>query len=395
LDNALDPAARRLMMRAIGQWYRRKVRTSVVLLLVLIAAGAVGARGEEAAEVSPLLDVLRFVPTSPSSATVFFTDWGVLKDYVGFDAAFQDRLAEAETALTTSLGQGQAAASAFGANRPDQAALWGWRSSDLQWEANFTSSKAVPIYVLKFSADFQFGPLVSLFEQRGFMQTESHGLAVYSHPLDFGATWMAKSELAILNTAVVAEGGLLFLSSSAAALDEALSAYRAEIPTLSEDATAQRLASRLRGVASAILVIGPGACSSLFTDPVLESFISASDPKDLRAALDALLAQRTGLHVFTAFGVAYRYDGEQPVGTFVFGFRDPSSANSDLPLRRGLAESGVSVQGGHPYSQVAFTMITASVEGADLTLTVRPVDDQPRRLFQLVLARDVLFALCP
>jgi hypothetical protein len=40
-------------------------------------------------------------------------------------------------------------------------------------------------------------------------------------------------------------------------------------------------------------------------------------------------------------------------------------------------------------------MIRADVEGADLTLTVRPIGDQPRRLFQMVLARDVLFALCP
>jgi hypothetical protein len=382
------------MMRAIGQSSGRKVRGAVVLLLVLIAAGAVGARGEEVADVSPLLDVLQLVPASLSE-TVFFTDWGVLKGYVGFDAASQDTPADAERALTTSLGQGQAAASSFGANHPDQAALWGWRSSDLQWEVNFTGSKAVPIYALKFSADFQFGPLVSLFEQRGFTQTESHGVAVYSHPLDFGAGWVAKGELAILNTAIVGEDGLLLLSSSAASLDEALSAYRAEIPTLSEDATAQRLASRLRGVASAILMIGPGVCSGLSADPALESLTSTSDPQDPYAALNALLAQRAGLHVFTAFGVAYRYDGVQPVGTFVLGFLDPTSADFDLPLRRGLAEFGASAQGGQPYSQIAFTMIEAGVEGTDLTLTVRPIDDEPGRLFQLVLARDVLFALCP
>jgi hypothetical protein len=371
------------------------MKKAVVFLLLVVAAGAVGACGEGATDASPLLDVLLFVPASPVSATLFFTDWGVLKGYVGFDAAFRDSPADAEKALTTSLGQGQAAASAFGASHPDQAALWGWRSSDLQWEANFTSSKGMPVYVLEFAAGFQFGQLVSLFEQRGFTQTESHGVAVYSHPLDLGATWLAKTELAILNTAVVAEDGLLVLSSSAAALDEALSAYRGEIRTLSEDATAGGLAGRLQGVASAILVIGPGACSSLSTDSVLESFINASDPQNLYAALNALLAERAGLHVFTAFGVAYRYDGEEPVGTFVLGFLDPASANSDLPLRRGLAEFGASVQGGQPYSQVAFTMIRADVEGSDLALTVRPIADEPRRLFQMVLARDVLFALCP
>ncbi len=382
-------------MRAIGQWYGGTMRASVVCLLLAVTAGAVGARGEELPGPSPLLDALSLVPAASVSVTVYFTDWDVLKGYVGFDASFQTSPEDAENALTMSLGQGQAAASAFGANHPDEAALWGWRSSDLQWEANFTSSSAMPVYVLKFAAGFQFGRLVSLFEQRGFMQTESHGVAVYSHPLDYGAAWLAKTELAILNTAVVAEDGLLVLSSSAAALDVALSAYRGEIPPLSENAAAQGLAGRLEGVASAILVMGQGACSSLSPDSVLESLISATAPQDLYVALNALLAERSGLHSFTAFGVAYRYDAGEPVGTFVFSFPDPASANSDLPLRRGLAEFGASVQGRRPYSQVAFTMIGAGVEGSDLILTVRPIADEPRRLFQMVLARDVLFAICP
>jgi hypothetical protein len=93
--------------------------------------------------------------------------------------------------------------------------------------------------------------------------------------------------------------------------------------------------------------------------------------------------------------VAYRYDGNVPVGTFVLRFPDPASASSDFPLRRALAEFGASAQGGQPYSQVAFTMTAADVEGSDLTLTVRPIGDEPRRLFQMVFARDVLFALCP
>jgi hypothetical protein len=155
------------------------------------------------------------------------------------------------------------------------------------------------------------------------------------------------------------------------------------------------VAGRLRSAASAILVIGPGACSSLSTDFALESFINATDPQSLYATLKALLTERAGVHVFTGFGVGYRCDGELPIGSFVFHFLDPASANSDLPLRRGLAEAGASAQAGQPYSQVAFTLTGANVEGSDLTLTVRPVGDQPKRLFQMVFARDVLFALCP
>jgi len=380
-------------MRAIGQWYGGGMKALVVFLF--LAVSAVGAHAEEVTGASPLLDALSFVPAAAVSTTVFFTDWSVLKAYVGFDTAFQQSPEDAERALASSLGRDQAAASAFGANHPDQAALWGWRSSDLQWEVNFTSSTGIPVYVLRFSAGFQFGPLVSLFEQRGFTQTESHGVAIHSHPLDLRAEWLVKSELAIINTAVVAEDGVLVLSSSAAALDEVLSAYQQEVPTLSADAAAQAVAGRLRGVASAILVIGPGACWSLSADPALASFVNASDPQGVYATLKALLTERADLHVYTGFGVGYRYDGELPIGAFVFHFLDPASASLDLPLRRALAESGASAQGGQPYSQVVFTMTGADVEGSDLILTVRPVGDEPRRLFQMVFARDMLFALCP
>jgi len=371
------------------------MKASVVFLLLVVAAGAVGAWGAEGTGTSPLLDALSFVPAAVVSTIVLFTDWSVLKAYVGFDEAFRESAEDAEKALASSLGQGQAAASAFGANHPEEAALWGWRSSNLEWEANFPNSTGIPVYVLKFSSGFEFGSLGPLFEQRGFTQTESHGVAVYSHALDLRVEWLVKSELAILNTAIVAEEGLLVLSSSAAALDEALSAYRQEVPTLSADAAAQAVAGRLRGVASAILLIGPGTCWSLSADPALASFINASDPEGLYAALKALLTQRANLHVYTGFGVGYRYDGKLPIGAFVFHFLDPASASLDLPLRQALAESGASAQGGQLYSQVVFTVTAADVEGSDLILTVRPVGDEPRRLFQMVFARDMLFALCP
>ena len=383
------------MMPAVGQWYGGGMKTSVVFLLLVVAAGAVGAWGAEVTGASPLLDALSFVPAAGVSTTVFFTDWSVLKSYIGFDEALQQNAEDAEKALASSLGQGQAAASAFGANHPEEAALWGWRSSDLEWEANFTNSSGIPVYVLRFASGFQFGALMPVFEQRGFTQTESHGVLVYSHPLDLQAEWLVKSELAILNTAVVAEDGLLVLSSSAAALDEVLSAYREEVPTLSADAAAQAVAGRLQGAASAILVVGPGACWSLSADPALASFINASDPQGLYVTLKALLTERADLHVYTGFGVGYHYDGKLPIGAFVFHFLDPASASLDLPLRQALAESGASTQGGQLYSQVVFTVTAADVEGSDLIITVRPVGDEPRRLFQMVFARDMLFALCP
>lgn len=69
-------------------------------------------------------------------------------------------------------------------------------------------------------------------------------------------------------------------------------------------------------------------------------------------------------------------------------------AAADLPGRRRLAEKGVSSRTHQPYARAVFAVVDATVDDSVVSLDVNPVDDQPRRLFQMVYARDMLFAVC-
>jgi hypothetical protein len=70
-------------------------------------------------------------------------------------------------------------------------------------------------------------------------------------------------------------------------------------------------------------------------------------------------------------------------------------AQSDLEPRRLLAEKGTSLATKAPYSQAVFSVSKASVEGSSLVLRVAPAGNVPRRLFDMVFRRDMLFAICP
>jgi hypothetical protein len=47
-----------------------------------------------------------------------------------------------------------------------------------------------------------------------------------------------------------------------------------------------------------------------------------------------------------------------------------------------------------PYPDTVFRVEDATVLDTTLVLEVAPADDIPRRLFQMIFARDMLFAAC-
>lgn len=76
-------------------------------------------------------------------------------------------------------------------------------------------------------------------------------------------------------------------------------------------------------------------------------------------------------------------------------YTSPESAKADLALRRQMAQEGISLNVGQPYNETLFTLDEASVEGSDLVFQVSPISGMPRRLFDMVIADDMLFASCP
>jgi hypothetical protein len=374
----------------------------LLLALTLIASLAGCGKSEDGAENGTNLD--RALALTPGDASrLYFTDWALIKDYEGFpDLSSQNTMDERMSFMRAFIGSAteqipprQAAASGYGFNRfPNHAETWAWDNTDLVWEATLEIETAPPAYVLQFPADFDFGPLLALFDERGFSQSTYQGVTVYSHEMDLAAEWIRKSEFGILNTALLEEDQRLVLSSSLATVQAILDAQAGEAPSLADSASAQAIADRLGQAFAAIIAVGPASCQTFSGDP-LQAFAGQEISDEQLAQLKALLEEGPTLHLYTALGVGYRYDGDELTGLIVMHYPSADDAQADSEPRRQIAQEGLSLAARQPYTEVLFTVQQATVEGSDLVWQVAPVDDMPRRLFDMVLRGDMLFARCP
>jgi hypothetical protein len=131
-------------------------------------------------------------------------------------------------------------------------------------------------------------------------------------------------------------------------------------------------------------VLGPG-CPAFSPLPF--------DPFDPDASIGPL-PSGAPLHPWTALGIAYARPDWQPAGRIAMGFLDPAHAEADLEPRSTMARDGISLAAARPYAEAVFTLDDARVEDTTLILDVSPAGDMPRRLFQMVQARDMTFAGC-
>ena len=83
-----------------------------------------------------------------------------------------------------------------------------------------------------------------------------------------------------------------------------------------------------------------------------------------------------------------------PAGQIVFLYATPVAAAADLAFRAEAARNGRSGRAGRPYADYVFTVEAQSVVGSSVILDVRPGEGAPIRLFQMVWARDMTFAVC-
>jgi len=202
------------------------------------------------------------------------------------------------------------------------------------------------------------------------------------------------AELSIHNTAIIPEENLLVLSSSPRAVEALLQTRQGELASLLEDPAAVATVDRLGEAAGAMLLLGLDTCLGFTESPLLDLIGEVSD-ETIVEKLTALVAETSQLFPYEALGVGYRTEASRPIGRIVFHYSVAEVAAADLPLRRTLAESGFSQSREAPYSEVFLTFVEAVADGEDLVFTVRPANDQPKRLFQMVVYRDMTFAGCP
>lgn len=360
--------------------------TCFVLVVVLAPVCAISA--------APLDRVLAIVPRDLTEVMLLFTDWSQIKSNLGLTGFTSASPVAFRLELVRRTSKDQAAASVYAlAHIQSHSVTWGWDTADLVWEANIVSREWPPIHILQLRSDFDFSPVAARFIERGFTQTESHGVVVYTHALNVRADWIRTTELSILNTSYIHEEKMMILSSSPRAIEMFLVARAREAATLAEDPFTCAAVENLNNPASAIVLRGLGECIRFTPNPILD-LIGTIPSKERVAELKAMMEERELLVPYRALGVGYLEEENRPVGRIVFEYDTPELAAMDLPARLLLAQEGMSAHYDAPIAESYFNVLNSDVQDSAVIMTVAPINDQPNRLFRMIFYLDAVFAGC-
>lgn len=284
---------------------------------------------------------------------------------------------EDRVAFLLTIGPKHAAGSSFGLTEFRRLAdTWGFDSTDYAWELMINLEGMAPVHYLQFPPEFDLGPTIARFAERGFSEDVRFGATVYSHPIDSSTTWLL-TLLATTNVAVRPGEKTLILSASPEALDRVLAVVDNVSSSLADDPVNARLAD-LGEPEAALVLPAPDACDTLADDAPRP--ISSPTPWP------------GGRYEALAVTYLARPDGAR--GQIVFLYATPVAAAADLAFRAEAARNGRSGRAGRPYADYVFTVEAESVVGSSVILDVRPGEGAPIRLFQMVWASDMTFAVC-
>lgn len=368
---------------------KRGVLLVVIFLLVVPAGCGKGAgRGN-------LNKALAMMPADVEE--VYFTDWALIKAYEGKQGVNSESSLEERFEFLKCTNERQAAASGFGTGHfYTFAETWSWDTTDLEWEASSALARPT-LYILKLRDDFDLSPVLARFEERGFEESTYRDTPIYSHDQNLLEEWFrGTGELAILNTAVIETEKLLVLSADIDAVHAVLDVYRGKATALGEDEAVRAAAGRLGEVAAAVL--DQGFCARTGAARILEDLrrIPESDRERVEELMERYgLDQDPRIHQYEVLGMGYRQEDGKPLGLIVLQYAQADDAQADLEIRRQGIEEGHSIAFSGPYSERAFTLKDASVQGTSLVFQVNPVNEMPKRLFQMYFNLDLLFASCP
>ena len=368
----------------MGVLMRRVLASMVVAGAALSLAAVVGPTGPGTSLVSPVRAgtsaIAEAVGRMPAGTTdMGFTDWARIRASLGAQDITGASPLDDKIDVLMSTAQREAAAAGFGvAYLRNHRDTWGWDTLDLEWEALY-SGDGPPVSLVRLREGVDVDAIAQRYDERGFSTERVGDATVRSHDLDLSADWIRTTDLGVTNTAFLDDGRTLMFSSSREALDAALRTSGA--PLLPG---ASGVVDALGEPSAAWLVLGPG-CPAFTPLPI--------DPFDPDASIGPL-ATGESLRPWTALGVGYERPDWDPVGRVAMGFLTPEDAQADEAARSEEARTGISQRVRAPYADAVFTLDGSRVEGDTLVLDVTPADDMPRRLFDMVFARDMTFAGC-
>ena len=338
-----------------------------------------------------LEEALAFAPED--SKRIWFTDWYLLKQYEGGEELTSQSALDDQFAFIANVTQEQAAFTNYGLENAitDKNQTWGWNILDLRWEATIEIEGSSGAFVFQFPADFDFAPVIALYELREFETSLYEERIIYSHEPDPQLDWFRASQFAVANTVIIEEQNVMIQALELEALEKVLDAFiNKSEDSYVEAEIAATMIEQMGEVAGAF--IEPNICDhqnlswNLLARP--GSNLSATELTDLQEARDQL-------HPYEGIGIGYRYSEGDPVGIIVMPFADAADASADLELREGIIEEGNSLVSRQPFAETVFAINETFVENRSLIFQVEPTDKLAKRLLQSTIANDMLFALCP
>jgi hypothetical protein len=356
-----------------------------IALFALLCATACSQQSNESA----LSEILRFVPAK--STYIWFTDWSLLKQRAGVPSLTSQSSLNERIDFMLSVGKTQVPIPAFGfTSFATHASDWGWDNTDLMWEATATIDTRV--VVLRFPDNFEFAPVLARFEQRRFAKTTYNGAIVYSYPGDLPREWLKSTEEEIANVGFLPEDKVLILAANPQAVRTVIDVRMNQAPALRDDASTRALVTQLGQVPVGRVLQSAEACTQFGTRSTI---VGSPKFEDQAQPIRTLLASPSPLRRYTAMGIGYRFEGDQTVGLIVMNYPTAGEAQSDLEPRRLLLDQGRSLAFQRPYAEVGLSLDKALVEGTNLVLRVLSKGSVPQYLTRMMIARDMLFAVCP
>jgi hypothetical protein len=340
----------------------------------------------------------------PIPELISFTDWAAIKASAGApgltgESPLEDKLRAIRN---------EASFGGFGLREIRTHALdWGFDVMDLDWEAQVSGPGV--FWVLRLREGFDLARLTDKLDAYGFATEQlPHGTLRVGTVANFTQGGRQLGNVAFLRTGVLDDGRTLVLSSFGdPARGDPVRQILTDGPRPVADLSAQSVAGLLDGPSVASILVG-WDCRQL----VAQGFGSVNP--EVRAKIDRQLAAAGPLTAYNALAIGYDRDPDLH-GRVVIGYPEEGQAQADLEGRRFLAETGISAATRSStvplhYSERMFTLERASVAERAIILDLVPVAEQvptpsgsgslrptesfPRRLAEMVLSRDLLFAAC-
>jgi hypothetical protein len=329
-----------------------------------------------------LLEALTYAPKNET--LVAFTNLTLIKTYeeagtLTSDAAAEDRLIfleafrERQVALVGDL-------LSFATQHAE---VWSWDLTDLRWALELSGS--APTYVLAFQEKDKLIDFTKRLEERDFSVTTLADATLYQHEMDLTADWFPVN-LRVVNTAVLQAESVVIMSASLEALENVLLAHSNKVNYASVPSI-QTVTEHLGETAA--LVLDKRGCQTYGLSEVLGELDSL---EQVQERLEEQLELK--LHPYQTLALNYRYEAGKPLGTLIMNYPTIADPQADLAKRQKLAEEGLSLVTRSAYKESVFGLESTAAVGNNLIFKLRPVDNQPRKLFEMFYQRDMSFASC-